>query len=391
MNIGIITPSIYMYKKLYGDRIFAPGDLARNLVSGLMKRKHQVFWFSAPEETSTNVIEGDLKLLEGKLKIRHFQDIAAEDKEKMSLYAEKMYYEMDLLTKAYGMGVKKELDVLHVFHSFGYLAHFWEELTGVPTFYTLHDPMPTANMLEYWLFNRFPTHKFLSISKSQQGNLSSHFFGNVYNGIDTNKFAFSEKGGEDLIAVGRMIPQKGIDIAISVAQQLNTTLNIASWLSEGAKQSEYYQKKIVPFVDGKKIKINSLLNEDERVFFFQKAKALISPLQWEEPFGLVMVEAMACGTPVVAYNRGSVPEIVRDGVTGFVIDPDGEERPGRGSWIIKKQGVEGLVEAVQRIGEIDRRACRKHVEDNFSVEKMVEGYEKVYQKILASQGEALQS
>jgi len=85
---------------------------------------------------------------------------------------------------------------------------------------------------------------------------------------------------------------------------------------------------------------------------------------------------------VIAYNRGSVPEVVRDGVTGFIIDPDDEDRPGKGTWIIKKQGIDGLVEAISRIGEIDRRACRKHVEEHFTVEKMVEGYEKVYREVI---------
>jgi glycosyltransferase involved in cell wall biosynthesis len=102
---------------------------------------------------------------------------------------------------------------------------------------------------------------------------------------------------------------------------------------------------------------------------YQKAKALIFPIQWEEPFGLVMIESMSCGTPVVAFNRGSVSEIVKDGVTGFVVPPE--------------KGVDGLVEAIKKIDTIDRAACRKHVEEHFTVEKMVEGYEKVYEKILS--------
>ncbi|MBI5619392.1 glycosyltransferase, partial [Candidatus Gottesmanbacteria bacterium] len=109
---------------------------------------------------------------------------------------------------------------------------------------------------------------------------------------------------------------------------------------------------------------------------------------WEEPFGLVMIEAMACGTPVIAYNRGSVAEIVKDGVTGFIIEDDNTTNTTNtankpiSQWVIKKKGIEGLVEAVKRIGEIDRAACRKHVEEHFTVEKMVEGYEQVYNKLL---------
>ncbi len=95
-----------------------------------------------------------------------------------------------------------------------------------------------------------------------------------------------------------------------------------------------------------------------------------------------MIESMSCGTPVVAFNRGSVAEIVKDGVTGFIVDPDNTKRPGKGSWMIKKQGVEGLVEAIKRISEIDRAACRKEVEEKFTIDKMVEGYENVYEKVL---------
>jgi len=126
----------------------------------------------------------------------------------------------------------------------------------------------------------------------------------------------------------------------------------------------------------------SFFGEEDRAPFLGNAKALLFPILWEEPFGMVMIEAMACGTPVIAYNHGSVSEIVVDGLTGFIIDPDNEDRPNKGKWVIKKQGVEGLVEAIRRIGELNRNACRKHVEANFTVEMMVRGYELIYKKIL---------
>ncbi len=370
-----------MYKKRYKDRIFAPGDLARDLVSGLKKKGHTVLWFSAPEESSAVLVEGDRELLEKDLKIRLFQDLSSQVRQEMSLYQTKIYYEMDLLTRAYSMYKEGKIDVLHVFNSFGHLAHFFEKLMGLPTLYTLHDPMPTEDMLENWLYKRFPTSHLLSISKSQQADFSSYFFGNVYNGIDAQKFEFNDKPEDYFISIGRMTAEKGLDISIQAAKKANIELKIASWINKRVEESEYYKINIKPYIDGQKIKVSSLLTGKERVAFYQYGKALISPLQWEEPFGLVMTEAMACGTPVIAYNRGSVSEVVRDGLTGFIIDPDDEDRPGKGSWIIKKQGVEGLVEAIRRIGEIDRKACRKHVEDNFTVEKMVDGYEKLYTKI----------
>jgi glycosyltransferase involved in cell wall biosynthesis len=380
MKIGILTPSIYMYQKKFGGRIFAPGDLARGLVRGLVARGHEVTWFSAPEESyGATLISGNLDLLEKDHQIRFMQDIAAETKGEVSLFAMKMYYESDSTERAYTYTKENHLDVMHHFHSFGYLAHFYEEMTGMPTLYTLHDPVPTDDMLEGWLFERFPTHKFISISDNQRGNLGEHFFTTVYNGIDMSKFPFSDHGGDSFVTVGRMAAIKGHDVAIDAVKQAGAKLQIASWVSDGVKKSAFYKEKIEPQIDGINIVVNSLMQGQSLGDFYGNAKALLFPIAWAEPFGLVMVEAMSCGTPVIAYNRGSVSEIVVDGVTGFIVDPD---ETITGNWIIKKKGVEGLVEAMSRIGEIDRHACRRIVEERFSTEKMVENYEKAYQRII---------
>lgn len=383
MKIGILTPSIYMYATRFADRIFAPGDLARHLVDGLVARGHHVEWFTAPEDArGSTLTPGNKELLTRDLKIRVFQDISAEMKEKMSLYGTKMYYELDLVTRAYQAAREGKVDLVHNFHSFGYFAHFFQEFTGVPTLYTFHDPVPTPDMLEHWLFDRFPTHKYISISDSQRGQLGGHFIDTVYNGIDLAKFPFDAKGADQLVAVGRMVAVKGHDIAITAAKQAGMPLTFATWMNDAIVQSSYYKEKIAPFIDGKNIVLNSLMQGASLASAYQQAKALLFPIQWEEPFGLVMIESMSCGTPVIGYNRGSVAEIVKDGVTGFVVDPDNEERSGKGSWVIKKQGVEGLVEAIKRIGGLDRAACRKHVEEKFTIDKMVEGYENVYKRVL---------
>lgn len=375
-----------MYSQRYRERIFAPGELVRHLVNGLVERGHEVVWFSAPgEKTKARLVSGDKNLLDKDLEIRVFQDLSETIKSKMSLYATKMYYEMDLLTRAFAAAQRGEVDLLHVFHSFGYLAHFFAELTQTPTVFTLHDPLPTDDMLENWLMNRFSGPRYISISRSQQGDRQEHFIGNVYNGINEKEFAFAPQGGERLIAVGRLIPEKGFEQSILAAKMAGEKLTIATWLTDNVKNSDYYQQKIAPHVDGDKISVASLFLGEKRVKLYQDAKALLLPLVWEEPFGLVMTEAMSCGTPVIAYNRGSVAEVVKDGVAGFIVDPDGGMggSEDRGKWIIKKRGVEGLVEAIKRIGEIDRAACRAHVEQNFTVDKMVESYEKIYQKALA--------
>ena len=186
---------------------------------------------------------------------------------------------------------------------------------------------------------------------------------------------------------GKFIDPKGVTNAIKVSQATGSSLKIVG----NVEDEKFYDELVVPNLSDKIEVIGGISSEQsltrEQVRdLYENAMAFLFPINWEEPFGLVMIEAMSCGAPVIAYNRGSVSEVVRDGVTGFIIDPDDEDRPGKGSWIIKKQEIEGLIEAVKRIGEIDRKACRKHVEENFSVDRMVENYEKVYRGILDKRG-----
>jgi len=385
MKIGVLTPSIYMYKTRHKERIFAPAELARHLVTGLVDRGHKVTWFSAPDEdTKATLVPGDRELLERDLKMRAFQDLTPEALKAMSLYGSKMYYEMDLVTRAFDAAKKGEIDLVHVFHSFGYLAYYFGDLTGIPTLFTLHDPIPSEDMLEHWLLKRFTTPRLISISLAQQGAFGEHFVGNVYNGIDENEFAFDGAGGERFIAVGRMVAPKGFDHAIEAVRAVGGKLTIASWMTDTIKKAEFYKEKIEPHVDGQSVIVDSLLTGPARIELYQKAKALLFPIRWPEPFGLVMAEAMSCGTPVIGYNMGSVSEVVLDGVTGFIIDYDNEDRPKKGTWIIKKQGIEGLVEAMKRIGEIDRSNCRKHVQEYFTIDTMVQGYEGIYEKAVGA-------
>lgn len=230
----------------------------------------------------------------------------------------------------------------------------------------------------------------VSISESAENALGLNSI-LVYNGIDTNFFI---PGGlcqkSYLLFVGRMskakkdgrfIDPKGVTNAIHVAQKTRENLKIAGNIED----NKFYDELVAPHLSNAIGLIGGISSEQQLTReqireLHRNAKAFLFPINWEEPFGLVMIEAMSCGTPVIAYNRGSVSEIVRDGVTGFIIEPKDSKQESR--WTIKKKGIEGLVEAVKRIGEIDRRACRKHVEDNFTVEKMVENYERLYQEII---------
>jgi glycosyltransferase involved in cell wall biosynthesis len=377
MNIGLLLPSLLMADR-FADRIFAPKDLFLALADGLVKNGHNVFVYSTSNtKTRAQLVSGP-HIFEQKnlssIRVRSEQ----EDYTLFKLnYAE---YEMDLTTHAYQHAKEHNVAIMHSYHDT--VAHYVSPLSSIPTVYTLHDPSFAAGSLEGWRFDRFNHDTYVAISKRQADIFAPrvHVASVVYHGIDNKKWEYESKAGDYLAFGGRFIPEKGAEDAISVAETLHIPLHLAT--SDNYLDTTYYKDHLAARLKNPLFTFTGFLSHSAKNDWLKKAKALFFPIKWEEPFGMIMVEAMVSGTPVIAYNRGSVAEIVEDGVTGFIIDPDDTDRPRKGTWKIKKQGVEGLAEAVERIGEIDRAGCRKHIEENFSVENMVEGYENVYKNIL---------
>lgn len=381
MRIAVISPSVYMSEKTYPERIFAPRAVALQLVEGLVKKGHDVTLFSAPDiETKAKLVGGAADLLKGNLLRDKFLSREVLIEYKLESEAEsRAFYTLDLIGKVFEEGKKGKFDIIQTDEP---LFHPLAELSDSTVVFMFHDPLPRKKSLDFWFLNTYKKHNFISISMAQRrGEPALNFVGNVYHGLDQKLYSPSFEKGKYLAYFGRLLVQKGPDIAIKAAKETGETIKIASDKTHFG--TEFVKKNVLPFIDGKSVEhVGLMKTQEEKSAFLGNAKAMLFPIQWDEAFGLVMIEAMACGTPVVAYNRGSISEIVKDGVTGFIIDQDNDDRVGKGVWIIKKQGIEGLVEAIKRIGEIDRTACRKHVEDNFTVEKMVDGYEKVYSKIL---------
>lgn len=381
MRIAIVAPSVYMSEKTYPERIFAPRIVALQLVEGLADRGHDVTLFSAPDiKTKAKLIAGAVDILKGDLLRDKYLNRELLIEYKLQSGTEcRDFYTLDLIGKALQGDKKEKFDIIQTDDPF---FHPFVELSDSAVIFTFHDPLPRPQSLDFWFLNRYKQHNFISISMAQRrGEPALNFAGNVYHGIDSDIYTPSFEKGKYLAYFGRLLVQKGADIAIKAAKETEEVLKIAS--DKTHFNTNFVKKNILPFIDGKNVQhVGYMITQKEKNAFLSNAKAMLFPIRWDEAFGLVMIESMACGTPVIAYNRGSVSEIVRDGLTGFIIDPDNEDRPGKGGWVIKKQGIEGLVEAIQRIGEIDRKACRKHVEDNFTVEKMVDGYEKVYKEVL---------
>ena len=188
------------------------------------------------------------------------------------------------------------------------------------------------------------------------------------------------------MAAGRVAPERGIDDAITAAKRANTNLIVAGKIFLNLMgTNSYYHEKIEPFINDSSVIMKQFLSRPDLAELFGKAHAFLYPMKWDEPFGLVLVEALAAGVPVIAYNQGFVSEAVVDSATGFIIDPDNDDRPGKGTWKITKTGVDGLVEAIGQIKTIQRSACRAYAKEHFSVNAMVASYLSLYMKLVHKQ------
>ena len=393
MKIGILVPSIYMHDQAFQNRISAPMVLSLVMADGLIKKGIEVVFFSGPGvPTKAKVVSSDEDLINANYKVDYQQDLPKNTYETVSLYEKKKYFELGIVSKAYKMALNKEVDLLHVYHAYGNLAHYFAELLHVPTLFTLHVLPPPENSFERWRYKRFANQNFVAISNSQKKGFldiipDMNVVNTIYHGISQEDFGFSLTPQDYIAFVGRAIPEKGLDIGIKLAIEENVCIRIATHLNEVALDSDYYKKEIEPHIKNKYVELTDLFDLKEKARFYQNAKTFISPVRWEEPFGMVMIEAMSCGTPVIAFARGSVLEVVKDGETGFIVNSSPDDI--RGDWIIKKTGIEGLREALNRIFSMPkdqyeqmRRNCRKRTEEKFTVDKMVDSYEALYKKIL---------
>lgn len=232
---------------------------------------------------------------------------------------------------------------------------------GVPFFTVMH--LPLFDELAA-LFHTFET-PVITISNAQrQGFDSIKYAGTVYNCVDSElleETLDSAKKRDYLLMVGSIAPHKNQKEGILAAKKLGMPIILAGKIGN----DEYWKTVIEPLVDGVSVTHKGEMNLSEKIALYTGAKALLFPVLWPEPFGLVMIEAMACGTPVVAYRNGAVPEVVVEGKTGYILDP--------------KSGIDGLVHAVETITSVDHEACRQHVRDNFSSEIMAERLETILQ------------
>ena len=252
---------------------------------------------------------------------------------------------------------RREFDLFH--NHMGPLGISFAEVSGAPTLSTLHGPLLPDNVGH---FKTYQDHPFVSISYAQQrGCPELNYVGNVYNGIETSEYRLREKEGY-LLFLGRISPEKGTHLAIEAAQRSGYPLIMAGKVDPYDRQ--YYETIIAPLIDGEQVRFIGEVGGEVKHRLIAGAIALLHLVQWPEPFGLVMAEALASGTPVIAMPDGSIPEILTHGETGFIVE-----------------SVDSAAEAISQLSAIDPRRCREEAVKRFDASQMVSGYEALYEQL----------
>ncbi len=254
----------------------------------------------------------------------------------------------------------RKFDIIHSHIDF--YGFPFERLTGVPTLHTMHGRLD----LEFYpdTIRHYPELKLISISNSQRKPLpKANFVATVYHGLPKDLYSYNENPENYLLFLGRISPEKRPDLAIKIAIKAGLKLIIAAKIDRADK--EYYETCVKDLMKHPLVEYIGEVNDKEKNELIGKAMALLMPIDWPEPFGLTAIEALACGTPVIARPCGALPEIVVDGKVGFL-----------------RKDLDDLVKAVKEVEKIERKECRKHFEKYFTVERMVDDYEKVYMKVL---------
>jgi len=342
MKIAIVAP---LYVRVPPRWYGGTERVVSWIAEGLVERGHQVTLFaSGDSETKAELVSACQKAL------WRATDIAVPE----------IYHSMSL---GMVMDRAEEFDIIHSHLDF--LLYPFRRHCPTPIVTTLHGRTDLKELQD--LYNHYTKPYLVSISGAQQRYIpDANWVDTVWHGMPNEDYGFNPKGGDYLAFLGRLSPEKRPDLAIRVAKRTGIPLKIAARIPEYKPHYLWYKEHVEPLIASTpNVEYIGEVGDKEKYELLRNAKALIAPVDWPEPFGLMFIEAWAVGTPVISRPYGSVPELIKDGEVGYVAD-----------------SLDDMVRAVGQLDKIDRTACHNYFLNNFTVEKMVDRYEKVYQKVL---------
>lgn len=342
-----------------GDIAYSPATVAQAMAEGLSDAGHKITFFG-PEGTDIKVAAIETLSIRPIAKTQSELDDFVGGSDLFRNYSAGLY-DSRMAKTMLERAAKGEFDCV-VFHHFESALPIASLFPDVPVIYILHDYIDDRRreMIE---MHTSPNQHFISISDSQRRDAPDlNYSATVYNGIDTDLFTTDGEAEDYLMISGRITSIKGVKEAVQIALQTDRRLLISGSLSRA--DSAYFDEHVKPFLNNKVLFLG-MLEREQLIKYYQKAAALLFPIQWQEPFGLAMTEAGACGTPVIAFNRGSVPEVIVDKHTGFIVNNSAE-----------------MIMAIDKLPSIKRKNCRAHVVKNFSHDIMIEKYSATIEEIV---------
>jgi glycosyltransferase involved in cell wall biosynthesis len=383
MRIGLVVPHIFMHRDILPGVIFSPGYLALELAKGLQDRGADVTLFSpGPVDTPAKNITADLSLFEQELRGRGDTYIDLLKKHPLTFISLARQVQAELIAMAFAMANDDELDVVHIYTNEEDVALPFVQFCSKPVILTHHDPF--SLLVKYK--NVFPKYKHLnwiSMSLAQRCDMpdDTNWIANIYHGLDERTFQPNyQPKGRYLAYLGRIIEPKGVHLAIAAVQKYNASvpasqhyqLHLAGKHYAGHSKDTYWQKHIKPHIDNQEIHyMGHLKTDQEKQSFLGNAAALLMPSTFAEPFGMAMIEALACGTPVIGLDSGAIPEVVTPGKNGLLVTKATSET----------QTIQRLAADIAHIATIDRPACRLDFEARFTLQRMCQQHLRVYKHL----------
>lgn len=379
---------MFMHRDILPRVIFSPAKLALDLAAGLQQRGVQLTFFSpGPVDTTATNVTAGLSYFEQELAGRGDTYTELLKKHPFTFVTLARQVQSELIAKAFAMANNDELDLVHIYTNEEDIALPFAALCTKPVVFTHHDPF---NFLVKYK-NVFPKYKHLnwiSMSHAQRKGMpgGTNWVGNVYHGLSDETLRPVAQPANDYIAyLGRIIQPKGVHLAIAATKRYNQIhpdkplkLKIAGKHYAGHKKDTYWQEQIEPLIDGQEIEYIGFVDTSQaKRQFLGNARALVVPSLFEEPFGMVIIEALACGTPVIGLDSGAIPEVIDDTRTGLVVRKVMSEN----NTVDEASTAAALTTAIGNIAAIDRAMCRASYEERFTTERMCREHLAIYQKL----------
>ncbi len=386
MRVALVVPHIFMHRDILPHVIFSPGHLAISLANELKKQGFDVTLFTpGPVNTDVPNSTADLRYFEQELAGRGDSYMDLLKKHPFTFITLARQVQSELIAKVYQLANDDRFDVVHIYTNEEEIALPFAKLCKKPVVFTHHDPF---NFLVKYK-NNFPKYKdlnWLSLSYAQRTGMpeDTNWVGNIYHGLDNAALIPVEKPTDDYVAfMGRIIGPKGVHLAISAVNKYNETTAVPITLKIAGKhyteesKDRYWQEIIEPQLN-ETIEFVGFIGESKaKRDFLGNARALLVPSLFDEPFGMVSIEAFACGTPVIALDSGALPEVIEHGKTGLVI----EKKLNWNNKTNEAAAVQDIAHALNEVKQIQRADCRHVYETRFTLEKMAYEHKIIYQAL----------